>query len=297
MGRTALVVLVVVVLSTTGCLVAFDASTDPGDGPSTPTPAAGTEPESMSAADTGERSAAVPTSTAAEGRPMRVSSSETVFPPGTSEEGIENATVLLNAHTNTLVRTGFVVSSSANATVRETGMLIDGTTRGGARVAANGTAYRAYRVDAAGPFQRRSEGWYGGTIERHRRVTEVGRVHESDRERRSAGELAGRPLLAPHLEAGEFEVTAVERSDTGTLLTFAANGFDDESTLSKGLPEGTAAVRSYDATAVVDSEGRIRSFTATVEYTIGDRNATHHLEYRIERIDDVDVDRPEWVDG
>ena len=220
MSRPVLVSLFVVVLATAGCLTAFDASTNGGVRRRPPPPGgtALTPPTETEKRTTGRSSAA---GTSAGGPIARdPSSGEPVFPPGISKGGIENATVLLNAHTRTLERTGFVVNPTVTATIRETGLLAEGTTRGGARVAANETAYRAHRIDSAAPLQRRSQGWYNGATEHYRRVTEVGRIHE----RRSPGELAGRSLLAPHLSAGEFEVTAIDRRRTGTLLTLTGAG-------------------------------------------------------------------------
>lgn len=218
------------------------------------------------------------------------------YPPGTSPDGIEKPRKLLRSHTAVLSRTGFVVESRANATVLETGMRIDATTRGGARVASGANEYYAYRIDTAGPLQRRTEGWYGGSVEHHRQVSEFGSVDESTREARSVGELAGRPLLAPHLRGGVFERVRVTREGEERRFVFTAQAVFDERIVVEGLPETTTEIRSYEARVVVDSAGRIRSFRATVEYVIGGEREIHHLEYALTRVENVTVERPEWAE-
>lgn len=217
-------------------------------------------------------------------------------PPGTSPDGIERPRKLLRSHTVALSRTGFIVESRANATVLETGMRIDATTRGGARVAPGANEYYAYRTDAAGPLHRRTEGWYDGRIEHRRRVGEFGSVDESTREGRSVGELAGRPLLAPHFRGGAFERVQVTRVGETKRFVFTARAMADERIVVEGLPEATTEIRSYEARVVVDSVGRIRSFSATVEYVIGGEREIHHLEYELTQVGDVPVECPGWAE-
>lgn len=218
------------------------------------------------------------------------------YPPGTSAGGIDRPSKLLDAHVAALSRTGFVVRSRANATVLESGMRVDATSRGGARVTANGSTYYAHRIDVAGPLRRRTEGWYSGSVEHRRQVDEFGGVNEGTRRVRSVGELAGRPLLAPHLRGGAFDAANVRRIDGRRSFVLTARGVESERTLESGLPHGTTDVRSYEARLVVDSTGRIHSFAATVEYVVGGERATHHLEYDLARTGVASVERPEWVE-
>jgi hypothetical protein len=223
------------------------------------------------------------------------SASSLPYPPGTTAEGIEHPSRLLGAHTNGLAETGFILRSSVNATVLETGMRIDATARGGARVASDASEYYAHRSDAAGPLERRTEDWYSGGVEHRRRIGKFGGVQESTQQARSVGELAGRPLLAPHLRSGAFEAATVRRIGGETLFVFAASGLGNESAIETGLPEASTDIRSYNGRLVVDSMGRIRSLTARVRYVIGGKPATYRLDYDLLRLGNASVERPKWA--
>lgn len=217
------------------------------------------------------------------------------YPPGITAEGIERPSELLTAHSDALAETGFVVRSGVNATVLETGMRIDATARGGARVASNARSYYAHRTDAAGPLERRTEGWYGGGVEHRRRVGKFGSVQESTQQARSVGELAGRPLLAPHLRGGAFEAARANHVGDRRLFVLTATGIDDESAIETGLPDASTDVRSYDARLVVDRVGRVRSLTVRLTYVIGGTPATYRLDYDLVRLGNASVERPGWA--
>ena len=254
-----------------------------------------TGPSNTDAADPTSTTAAVTTSSSVDTADPP-NTDAVVYPPGTSPDGIEHPSRLLGAHTDALSRTGFVVTSTVNATVLETGMRIDATARGGARVAAGVSAYYAHRTDAAGPLKRRTQGYYNGEVERHRRVGEFGDIRESTQEARSIGELAGRPLLVPHLRGGAWNAVTTKQRGGESLVVFTATGIENASALESGLPAATTAVRSYDARAVVDSAGRIRSLTATAVYVLGGEPATFRLDYDLSRVGNASVERPDWVE-
>jgi hypothetical protein len=218
------------------------------------------------------------------------------YPPGTSPEGITGPSKLLAAHTDALSESGFVVRSTVNATVLESGMPVDATARGGARVAAGVSAYYAHRTDAAGPLRRHTEGWYAGSIEHRRRVGGFGDVSESRRKARSIGELAGRPLLVPHLRGGAWNAVAVRRVDGDRRLVFRTTVIETERAIEDGLPDATTTVRSYEARIVVDSTGRIRSLTATAGYVIDGERTTYRLNYDLSRVGNASIERPEWAE-
>ncbi|PSP72004.1 hypothetical protein BRC86_13810 [Halobacteriales archaeon QS_3_64_16] len=217
------------------------------------------------------------------------------YPPGTTVEGIERPSRLLAAHIDALAETGFVVRSGVNATVLESGIRIDATASGGACVAPSARTYYAHRTDTAGPLERRTEGWYGGGVEHRRRVGKFGSVQESTQQARSVGELAGRPLLAPHLHGGAFEAARANHIGARRLFVFTASGIDNESAIETGLPEASTDARSYDARLVVDRAGRVRSLTVRAEYVIGGKRATYQLDYDLARLGNASVERPGWA--
>jgi len=275
----------------TGMGVGMETGAEGGDteaGESAPVgePAPGTTVETRTAA-----SAAGADSSGAD----PASASSLAYPPGTTAEGIRHPSRLLGVHTDALAETGFIVRSSVNATVLETGMRIDATARGGARVASNASTYYAHRSDAAGPLERRTEGWYGGNIEHHHRVGKFGSVQESTQRARSIGELAGQPLLAPHLRGGAFEAARVDHIGDRRLFVFTATGIENERLVETELPEASTDVRSYDARLLVDRVGRAYSLTVRAEYVIGGKPATYRLDYDLARLGNASVEQPGWV--
>lgn len=222
------------------------------------------------------------------------------LPPGVSEEGVENASVLTTAHTQTLAQTGFVVASQGKATVVRRGTLVEAETGMKATVEANRTAYRATRSTEASYFSRQRDAWFNVEESRSqaffRRIENPGETAHGKRDPHPIGTLAGKGVLRSHFQGGNFTVANVESANETTRVTLTANSVENETALLKTLPDGAERVTSYEGEAVVDEQGRIHSFTATVEYVIQGERKTYEIAYEIRQIGDVSVQRPDWVD-
>lgn len=222
------------------------------------------------------------------------------LPPGVSEEGVQNASVLTTAHTQTLAQTGFVAASQGKATVVRRGTLVEARTGMKATVEANRTAYRATRSTEASYFSRQRDAWFNVEESRSqaffRRIESPGETTHGKRDPHSIETLAGKGVLRSHFQGGNFTVANVESANETTRVTLTANSVENETALLKTLPDGAERVTSYEGEAVVDGQGRIHSFTATVEYVIQGQKETYEVTYEIRQIGDVSVQRPDWVD-
>lgn len=217
------------------------------------------------------------------------------YPPGVTETGLHNVTALLAGHTETLTEPGYAAVGRGNTTVVRRGILVNVTSRGLVTVEPNASAYQEMRLDQGGPVTRRTERWSNGSVE-FQREQESGDTTYQRNDPQSPEELASSRLLGPFLRGGVYELVETNSSGDETLFTLRATEYDNEKALKRGLPEDTTSVRWYNSTMVVDQRGRIRSFTARVGFVIGGENRVHRLNYEIEKIGNVSVERPEWVD-
>lgn len=219
------------------------------------------------------------------------------YPPGVDEEGVANASALLVAHDEHLDRTGYVAVGSGNTTVRRSGFLINVTRSGRTIVAAGSERYYEVRRTMAGPVDRIVERYSNGTVE-IKRHAEDGDVTYDQRRPRPSGKLAKVDLLEPLLLGGDFRVSEIlnEDDEAPTILVLRTNETDNASALLDALPADGERVRSYNATARVDSTGRVRSLNASIGFVIGGENRTHQVTYNLTGLGVTNVTRPDWVD-
>lgn len=217
------------------------------------------------------------------------------FPPGVNETTIVNVSALLSAHTAALNRTGYVANGSGNTTILRSGFLVEVFRN--VRVVAVEGSHRYYEIrrTRAGPVNRVSQRYSNGSVEFLRRA-EDGDVTFRRRKPQTAAELARVEHLDSFLRGGNFSVVEVrEDADPPTVL-LRANETDNETALLSGLPSDAKRIRSYNATVLIDSAGRVRRLNATVGFVIGGNNRTHTVTFRLARIGVANVSEPDWID-
>lgn len=220
------------------------------------------------------------------------------LPPGVTQSGVADASALVEAHTAALERTGFIVTSRGQATIVRQGTLVEAKTQERAAVEANRTAYRATRRDEASFYSREEEAWYdadAGSQAQSRHVKTPGETERRTRDPHPIGALTGKAVLENHLRGGDFTVSNTETVNGGTRVTLVANSVENETAVLTALPDAAQEVTAYEGRAVVDEQGRVHSFTATVEYVIRGERRTYEVDYQIQQIGDVTVQRPPWV--
>lgn len=214
--------------------------------------------------------------------------------PGVSERGFENATRLLESHTESLERSGALVRGIGNATIVANGILVDVTSTQANRMVAGGSPYRTRRLVDTGLVEKEWNSYGDGSTE-YRRSRTNAEVSFSRHEPRSSRELAGRGLLLPYLQGGNYTLVRTESTDDGRLFTFRATTYENASALKRALPDGTTEVRSYRSNVTVDSDGRVHSLTAHVGYVIRGENKDHVIDFDLERTGIVSVKEPSWL--
>lgn len=216
------------------------------------------------------------------------------LPPGVGSDGLDNATMLLGAHVAELNATGFIGVGTGNGTVLREGFLIDVRSHQRNVMAPNAQAYRRNRTVVAGPIERRMEAWGNRSVE-VRRSKENGQWSVSHGQPAPASQLAGRGLLLPYLQGGNYTLAERNDSDNESRHRLVATEVDDPEALRQALPDDVDRITSFQATVIVDEKGRIHSVEAMAEYEIQGQTATHHLEYTLEQVGGVSVEPPDWV--
>ena len=264
-GVQAGVLVLVVVLVLTGCTLPFGTDDDSTPTPeTTPTPSPTPEPEDP-------------------------------YPPGVSETALENSTALLTGHVETITATGYEATAEVNTTAERGGFLIGVESVARTTVEENASGYLEQRQATGGPVAQSQSYWSNSTIE-YIRIQENDEVSYEENETRHRGVLAGRPLIDPFVESGNFTVQNVNETADPAETTLVADEIDDEETLEAGLPDGVQEIEWMNAEMLVDEEGRILSLSVEVGVVMAGENRIHEMDYAVVEFGDVTVERPDWVD-
>ena len=259
----ALVLVVMMILA--GCALPFGA-----DGDATPTPE--------------------PTPT-----PTPTPEPDDPYPPGVSETVLENSTELLTSHVETITESGYEATAEVNTTAERAGFLIEVESFARTTVEENASAYNEQRQALGGPVERSQSFWSNSSTE-YIRVQENSEVSYEENETRHQGVLAGRPLIDPFVEGGNFTVEEVNETADPTETRLVATEIDDEEALEEGLPDGVQEIEWMNAEMIVDEDGRILSLEVEVGVVMAGENRIHAVDYAVTEIGDVEVQRPDWVD-
>lgn len=216
------------------------------------------------------------------------------YPPGVSADGVENGTALYRAHVDGITVTGYEAVATVNTTIRRGGVLMAIESTAQIMVEPNASRYHDQRRAVGGPVDRREEFWSNGSVEFYRLV-EFGAAEHEQREPRTPRQIAGRRLLLPFLEGGNFTVESIDESGETARITLVATSMADHEAVRRGLPDAAESIRSFEARVVV-ADGRIRSMVADVGFEIDGTNRTHRVEYQIVSTGSIVVEQPDWVE-
>jgi len=213
--------------------------------------------------------------------------------PGVEDGRLANGTVLLDAHVEATTATGFTQEISTNATQTVGNETAAVSQHQRVRVAPGATEYRS-QIVVSGGTSGRFLTWGNRTAAVQRAEIAGGDPQYREVRPRPAEQLAGRVVLEQRLSE-EFEVTGVEEREDGPALVtmevdaLPANNtvFDDQETIEN--------VREFEATLVVDTAGRVHSYTATAAYDIGGEPADYDFSLRVTSFEDPGVERPPWA--
>lgn len=213
--------------------------------------------------------------------------------PGVEGGALENGTVLLDAHVEGATETGFTQEISTNATETIGNETVAVSQRQRVRVAPDAAEYRS-QVLVSGGTSARFLAW-GNRSVAVQRVEIGGREPQLRRiQPRPAEQLTGRLLLERRLSE-EFEVVDVEeREDGPALVTMEVDALPANNTVFDDR-ENVENVRDFEATLVVDTEGRVHSYAATAVYDVDGETADYDFSLRMTAFGDPGVERPSWA--
>lgn len=213
--------------------------------------------------------------------------------PGIEDEQLANETALLDAHVEAVTETGYSYERRTNVTDAIDGGTLEVSERQRSSVEAGASEYWIQQVTSAARSSRVTAWGNESTV--LLRLEGSGqdpqyRVGASQ----SPDSLAARTLFELRLSP-EFEVTGVdEREDGPAVVTLEADGLPEENEVFDDQ-EDIENVREYEATLVVDTEGRIHSYTASARYDIEGETGDYEISFRMTGFEDPDVERPEWA--
>lgn len=206
------------------------------------------------------------------------------LPPGVSEDGVSDTAALIDAHDAAIADRGAVVVTNVTVDSSTGTVQSNATTTFGADGTIDVERSQSFGASTFEVYQ-----YTNGTISAVRQVT-------PSVERRSvftAGgyveRQAGANGLRPYISAGEFSVVETG-SDTVTL---AADGVATDAGNGSGVGGNFTA---YEATMVVDGDGRILSFEADATIATQGGETDIAVDYEIVDTDVETAQRPAWVD-
>lgn len=210
------------------------------------------------------------------------------LPPGVSESGVENASALVAAHSQTLRAGGFVLNGTF---VRDPPNAGNQTRRYHTVVGPDAREFRTdvrtvrYATDAADSAVRqrtRTRVWANATTMLRQTTIDNQTAASRIEGLPPSLSLTRAPQYESYLTIGEFTVERVVARDGHAFTTLVAtetrDGFGENVTL--------------DARFVVDERGVVHEATVTIDG--GPDSKTDHAEYRVVRLG-ASPQRPDWV--
>lgn len=286
MNRTSLgVVLLVILVVFAGCAGL------PGGGPSTdapPTPREGTP-----TLDEGTPRGGTPTLDEGTPREDLPTLSEGELPAGVTRDGIANATLVTRRNAEVLVETGYVSDLQIDATLSFQGQTRNTTLLQRETVTKGASSFLFQSAQLQAGQTARSTVWSNGSIALLRSVQGNQTQYRRIAPERITSQLAAQQVLADYIGTGDYTISEVSREDGRTLITLTADEYVTQTRAELPAPEN---VSRFESTVVIDSDGRIHNATISlaVERSRSQRFA-FALRYKLTKLGDVRVDRPEWV--
>lgn len=246
--------------------------------------------------------------------PVETPTETTVFPPGTSESGIDNATRLLEAHRSHLADETYSIRTNADQVSEVTDE--NGTFRGfevdritlTSDKGPDETLFTIEYESATDEDENASQSyWLTDEMNATKRVdgdgleTTMYTYLPTGREAAlldraiTNGFVEPSFVLRPYLLGVEYEHSGTVTRDDRTLHRFTSTGVNASAVAEHDLDEFPSSVERVDVTILVDERGVIRSFDASQTRSRGSETVTTGVSYEIPRIGNVTPSRPDWV--
>lgn len=227
--------------------------------------------------------------------PTSTPTAEAVNPPGIENGRLTDMDVLLDAHHEALLETGFETDLRANATNTFQGEVYESRQRQQTIVESNASEYQFRTTSLGDGFVADNWGNESTTVVRARvGNTTRYQIQQATSERL----LTNLPIFENYLNATEMVVVGRgETQDGRQVVRLESEGTPNVSELERGaVPRNATDLHNWTVTAVVDDRGRILQFRATAEYMLQEQDGQLEIDYTVLRLDRPAVERPEWVD-
>ena len=209
------------------------------------------------------------------------------FPPGVTEDGVENATELLDAHNAALAESGYAFRVDSETEQTENGTfdsaLDNSTTTYTGRVA--GTEFRLHVEGQSVDDNPTVDAWANNSVMLTR--SEFGNQTRFNKGQRETNHNPWNTQLRSILDTGDFDVTERYVTDGKTFLVLRADEL---------RTEHSDAYQTFDARAVVDLDGRVHELNATTTSESPSGTWTHTFNFELTEIGVEAVERPDWAD-
>lgn len=232
------------------------------------------------------------------------------LPPGVTEDGVENATALVEAHRTALVDAGFVSETRSSITVSPMGLQVESVEVGvvGAGLSTYRTRSTGFATKANCTVEIDAEQWGNASVLLTRyefgNETQYAKQYlNQSPEAPGASELASSPqelreagltqslLLASVLQSGDFAIAETRTVDGRTLTTLRAEKLNE----SIASQPGASNVSHYDASITVDETGIVRSLTITGAVDEGDQRARFSYAFEVLALGPDEPLQPTWA--
>lgn len=238
----------------------------------------------------------------------------TEFPPGTSESGIDNATLLLETHRSVLANETYsmrtnVTRIDALADGAESSLGFDteqfwltgekGVNKTRVTIADDGATYengsssQSYWVtDENIALKQTSNDSFYAT--RYEYIPPTGR-QGAFFDRAASFYVEPSDLFEPYLLGFDYEYAGTVTRDNRTLYEFTSTGVNESAVEAHDLSDLSDSNESVNATVLIDERGVIRSFETSKVRARGNETATTGLRYEIPSFGNVTPTKPAWV--
>lgn len=244
--------------------------------------------------------------------PAETPNGTTVLPPGTSESGIDNATRLLETHQNRLANETYSVRLNVDdvseVTDENESFLrfdvdrISETAEKGSNETLVTFVYENATAEGSNSSQTY---WMTDEALAFKDVDDETTMYSYEP---STGRFArlidnaiakgwAEPSFAvrPYLLGIDYEHAGTVTRDGRTLHRFTSAELNASAVEEHDLSEFPSSVESVDSTVLVDEQGIIRSFNASVIRTRGNESVTSEVTYAVPELGNVTPATPTWV--
>lgn len=225
------------------------------------------------------------------------------FPPGTSKNGIENGTRLVEAHQATLRTTSYrersvwedLVTVYTNGTPRDptvrqyTISVRDGTNGTEVRIADGNESFSYWFTQEATMVE-----LYQETGEPEILYEYIRGDDEFDGRLRYLPEF-GSSTLDQYLRDLDYEFVGTVPVDNRTLYVYSSTGINETVQPNIGDTPVVATTETIDATVVVSEQGIIRGFAAQETHAVDNERVTIAHQYWVGGINETVTTTPSWV--